>query len=175
MDQLDAAYSLSETGATQRMLAIPRERRKQVLAAAIGFAALIVSLSRATAVQAGILFPQQADFTADDLERSLTESAGAGSTSGGSDSQPEPSHDDSEPHDLLGLQQANLPSGGGSTGGSSTSSSSSGGSTSASAIGWSVNNTIAVADESTLGRLAEDHGLSLPEPPGTLLLRPPRV
>jgi hypothetical protein len=138
-------------------------------------AALILLLSSTSVVQAAILMPEQIGFSANDLEGSFTNddaSAGAGSTSSRNNSQPAPSNDESEQKELLGLLHANLPSGGGSSAGSS--SSSSGGSANSGAICWSAVNTIATRDDAPLGRLAEEHGLSLPDPPGTDLLRPPR-
>jgi hypothetical protein len=138
-------------------------------------AALILLLSSTSVVQAAILMPEQIGFSANDLEGSFTNddaSAGAGSTSSRNNSQPAPSNDESEQKELLGLLHANLPSGGGTSAGSS--SSSSGGSANSGAICWSAVNTIATRDDAPLGRLAEEHGLSLPDPPGTDLLRPPR-
>jgi hypothetical protein len=37
-----------------------------------------------------------------------------------------------------------------------------------------LSSAITLADDTSLSRLPEDHGLSLPDPPGTDLLRPPR-
>jgi hypothetical protein len=138
-------------------------------------ATLAVLLGSASITQAAILLPDQIGFNTSDLEQSLNDensSSGAGSPSNQSPSSP--SNDESEQQELLGLLYANLPSGGTSSGGSSTTSSSSGGSLGAGAVGWSLNSTIAMRDDSPLGRLAEDHGLRLPDPPGTDLLRPPR-
>jgi hypothetical protein len=159
-------------GAFVPMNVMWRGRRTQILPTLIGVAAIAVSLHGSIA-QAAIQLPDQIGFSTTDLERALSTSAssGAGTSSGQSDSR-QHSDDDNQERELLGLQDANLPSGGGSSG-SSTNSSSSGG-FSANAIGWLVNSTIAIRDDSPLGRLAEDHGLSLPDPPGTDLLRPPR-
>jgi hypothetical protein len=150
-----------------------RGRRTQILPTLISVAAIAVSLHGSIA-QAAIQLPDQIGFSTTDLERALSNNAssGAGATSGQSDSRRNRSDDDNQERELLGLQDANLPSGGGSSG-SSTNSSSSGGS-SANAIDLLVNSTIAIRDDSPLGRLAEYHGLSLPDPPGTDLLRPPR-
>jgi hypothetical protein len=158
------------------MLSVCRARRRQLLPAIISFAALVVLSSHARDAQAGILLPEQIDFTADDLEQSMSARAteGAGSSSSRHrDSQPLSPMNDSEHQEQLGLEHANLPSGT-SSGGSSSSSSPAGGSMSAGAIGWSAT-TIAIQDDSPIGRLAEDYGLSLPDPPGTDLLRPPRI
>jgi hypothetical protein len=163
-----------ELGAIERMRAIGTSRRWQLRAVIVSAAVLVPFLMRSDS-RAAILPPEQIDFSASDLERSIRDdSSGAGATSDSRNSDPSQSDEQSQQQQLINLLQSNLPSGGSSAGSSSTSSSSSGGSSSANAIGWSLNSTIAIRDDAPLGRLPEDHGLSLPDPPGTDLLRPPR-
>ena len=138
-------------------------------------AALCVVISAcASQSVAGILVPQQVSFDASDLERALAQ--GPSNSSAGSSSVPSrrPSHEwpaDENQRPTSPLELANsLPTSGGS---SSTSTSPSG------AVGSGVvvcvlNGTLALRDDSPLGKLAEDHGFSLPDPPGTELLRPPQ-
>jgi hypothetical protein len=161
--------------ATIRMLATIQIRLTQLLLANVGIASLLLSMSSAATVHAGILQPDEIKFTAEDLERSLSihESYGAGSSSRHSDFHPA-SNDERDQRELFGLKQANLPSSGSSPGSSSSSSSTTSGSMTAGAIASTVNYSSAIRDDSPLGRLAEGLGLTLPDPPGTDLLRPPR-
>jgi hypothetical protein len=133
-------------------------------------AAVLVTLLIGTSpAHAGILAPQQIGYDIKDLERSL------GSTQSGSSSAPDSkqSSADSERDkkiDPLGLLTATLP---GNQSSSSSSSSSSGGAGSG-VVSAHMSGTVFMPDDSPLGRLPEDHGLSQPDPPGTDLLRPPR-
>ena len=139
---------------------------------AIWIAFAVVLHSDARTAHAGIQLPQQVGFDAKDLEQSLDDEAGAGSSSSSqrnSDSWP-PTNNDDQPNPL-GLLNSPLPT---SNSSSSSSSSSAGGATGSGVVLCLFNGTIALTDDACLGRLAEDHGLSLPDPPGTDLLRPPR-
>ena len=133
--------------------------------------AMFIAVFSATAARGGILLPEQVGFSAADIDRSLESSSTAGSTSTGEhSSQNLPATDRDEKSNPLGLLKSTLP-----TSNSSSSSSSSAGGIGSGSVVCLLNATIALQDDASLGQLAEDHGLSLPEPPGTDLLRPPRA
>jgi hypothetical protein len=129
--------------------------------------ALGIGLLSATVSEAGIVLPEQFNFDASDLEQSA--SAGQAGTASPSASDL-PTNEDEDPKQSV-LLKVVLPSGSSSTSNSPTSTSRVAGSGGMLCV---VNNTITVADDSSCGRLSEDHGLSLPDPPGIDLLRPPR-
>jgi hypothetical protein len=141
----------------------------------LGFALAAVAalLVGANSCHAGILLPDEVGFDADDLERALKalDQGGTSSSSGQNSPQSWPPEDDNQSRDPIGLLKSSLPMGGGS---SSTSTSLSGGAIGSGVVLCLLNGTITHRDDTQLGRLPEDHGLSLPAPPGTYLLRPPR-
>jgi hypothetical protein len=129
--------------------------------------------------QAGILLPQQVSFDSSDLERALDagpSTATSGATSSSSTSRRTshewPPSDSDQPTNPLELVKSSLPT---SNSSSSTSTSSAGGAVGSGVVLCAFNNTLTLRDDSPLGQLAEDHGLALPEPPGTDLLRPPQA
>jgi hypothetical protein len=140
------------------------------------FAALCVLGSAcASTAFAGILLPQQISFDADDIEQILASESSQASTGASSSSSrrhlPEwPAKDQGQPSSPLELANS-LPT---STSSSTTSSPAPGGAVGSGVVLCLLNNTITVQDDSPLGMLAEDHGFSLPDPPGTDLLRPPQ-
>ena len=143
---------------------------KQVLPVVVGLTAMLAFASWAGTAQAGILLPEQVGFDAKDLERSLSDEGAGSSRSSKNETPSWPSDNDDQQRTPLGLLKSSLP-----TSSSSSSSSSSG----SGAVGSGVvlcifNSTITIDDDAPLSRLAESHGLSLPDPPGTDLLRPPR-
>lgn len=150
---------------------------RRLLLPLLMLAALSVMLSAsATNCQAGILMPQQVSFDANDLERALdagpsTASAGATSSSSRRTSHEWPPSDSDQPSNPLEFVKS-LPT---SNSSSSTSTSSAGGAVGSGVVLCAFNNTLTLRDDSPLGQLAEDHGFSLPEPPGTDLLRPPQA
>jgi hypothetical protein len=137
---------------------------------AIFAAAVLVLLISACTSQAGILLPQQIGFDAKDLARSLSDNQASGSTAQHDTSQFPRGEQDQQPGPL-GLLKGSFPM---SHSSSSSSSSSGGGVAGASAALCLANSAITNEDDSSIGRLTENHGLSLPDPPGTDLLRPPR-
>ena len=148
-------------------------RGKGIAAASMLFAVAVVLHGDAPVSNAGILLPQEVGFDANDLERALSEdgTAGAATSSRGRESQSWPPRENDKEQNPLGLLNSPLPMGNSSP---SSSSSSAGGAVGSGIVLCLFNSTIAIADDAPLGRLAEDHGLSLPDPPGTNLLRPPR-
>lgn len=125
---------------------------------------------------AGILLPDQISFEADDIEQYLADNNSQGSTSSSSSparhrSPAWPDENSNEPSSPLELANS-LPTG---TSSGTTSSPSPSGAVGSGAVLCVLNSTINLQDDSPFGTLAEDHGLSLPDPPGTDLLRPPRV
>jgi hypothetical protein len=137
-------------------------------------AALCVQLSvGASNSLAGILMPEQVSFGASDLDRALEQGTPSSSTRQSSSrrsSHEWPSDQGDRPSGPLELANT-LPTGNTS---SSTSSSSAGGAVGSGVVICLLNGTLMLNDDSPLGSLAEDHGFSLPEPPGTDLLRPPQ-
>ena len=143
-------------------------------------AAICVLVSAcATECHAGILLPQQVSFGESDLEKAVSstdsnrgqQAAGASSSSSNRHRSPDwPASDSDQPSSPLELAKS-LPTGGST---SSTSTSSTGGAIGSGVVFCVLNGTIALQDESPLGQLSEDHGFSLPAPPGTDLLRPPQ-
>jgi hypothetical protein len=125
----------------------------------------------ATVSQAGIQLPQQINFNAEDLEESLRAHA-SGLTSSSSTSR-RASKEDDEAADPSRLLKTAAPSGSNSTGSTSSTSSGSGAS-SLLVVLCAFTSTTVLADDATLSELPRDHGFSLPDPPGTDLLRPPR-
>jgi hypothetical protein len=149
-------------------------RSQRVLTAVAVLATAMFWLANAGTVSAGIIAPQQFAFSADDLASSLNAGAGAGAASTSpsrGDSQGRPLTNGDQPTDPLSWVDSHLPVGSTS---SSTSTSSSGGVGSGPVV-CVLQSRITLRDDSPLGQLAEDHGLSLPDPPGTDLLRPPRA
>jgi hypothetical protein len=135
----------------------------------IAGAALMLLLLGTSASHAGILTPQQIGFDAEDLERSLSgEQSGSSSVPYNAPTGPAGKDQDQRPSPMELLKDS-LPGGQSS----SSSSSSTGGAGGTGSV-FALSNTIILVDDSFLRRLPEDHGLSLPDPPGTDLLRPPR-
>jgi len=140
---------------------------------AIAAAAMVMLLIGVNTSTAGIVAPPQIGFEAKDLERSLGDSQ-SGSSSAPRDSRQFP-NDSEQDHQQgpLGLLKGTLPASQSSSS-SSSSSSTSGPSGSGAALAF-VSGAVAVTDDLSLGRLAEELGLFLPDPPGAKLLRPPRA
>jgi hypothetical protein len=135
-------------------------------------AAATAWLACAEVAQAGIIVQQQFDFSAEDLAKSLDEntaSSAAGASRTTATDVPLPNGEDRN-SDPLSLLDSHLPSGSSS----SSTSSSSGGAVGSGLVVCFLNSVCTLRDDSPLGQLAEDHGLSLPDPPGTDLLRPPQ-
>ena len=135
-------------------------------------AAFVVFTAGASTCSAGILLPEQVSFDANDLDESLSGRHEDGGMSSPRDPQKWPLEDSDQQPTPKGYLTASLPTGNSSSGSSSSTSSSSVPGTSVT-VGL-LSATIAVADDLALSQLAEDHGLSLPDPPGTDLLRPPQ-
>jgi len=130
--------------------------------------------------QAGILMPEQVTFDENDLAASLATRDSASSTASTSTSSASApvrriqrdwwSEEDRGGNVPFELSKSKLPTG---TTSSSTSSSPVAGATSSTVV-CLLSAPLNLQDDAPLGQLAEDHGLSLPDPPGTDLLRPPR-
>lgn len=139
------------------------------LAAMVAAAAGVV-LSCASLSKAAIVTPTPIGFDAKDLDRTLNDNkAGCGSSSKNSQQFPLEDRDQNSRHSEH--LKAAIPSSQNSSSSSTTSTCGPAGS------GVSLcmfNSTITIADNFLLGRLPAEHGLSLPDPPGTDLLRPPR-
>jgi hypothetical protein len=137
--------------------------------AALTAAVFAVFLTFSGTCTAGILLPEEISFDTQDLERHFNgDEDGAGSVP--SKSPVQTSNENGKTPNRL---KATLPTGNSSSS-STSSTSSAGGAAGPGIVLCLFNSTIAIADDSPLGRLAEDRGLSLPDPPGTDLLRPPR-
>jgi hypothetical protein len=150
---------------------------RRVIVPVLALAAICVLLSvRATPCHAGILLPQQVSFGESDLVESLDSASrshsGTSSVPSRHRSHEWPAQDGNEPSTPLELASS-LPTG--NTGSSSTSNSSTGGAIGSGVVFCVLNGTLSLRDDSPLGHLAEDHGFSLPEAPGTDLLRPPQI
>lgn len=148
---------------------------RRLLTPALAFAAFCVAAACASDCLAGILLPQQISVDANDLERFLADGSSQSSTGTSSPARRHsanwPGDQRDEPSSPLELAQS-LPTGGSSS--STTSSPAPGGAVGSGVVVCLLNSTLALNDDSPLGTLAEDHGLSLPDPPGTDLLRPPQ-
>ena len=144
--------------------------RRQLLAALV-VASTSVLLATVRECKAGIVSPAPISFDAKDLERELSASNAHCGSSAPRNSQQAPLRDDGQDPNQPDHLKPGIPLNQNS---SSSSSSSAGGPAGSVAALGVLSGTIAIADDSLLGRLAEDHGLSLPDPPGTDLLRPPR-
>jgi len=147
----------------------------------------MLAMQAASTCQAGILMPEQVTFDEQDLAASLATRESASSTDTrhptpdtcSSSSTPlrriqpdwwnQENQDENVPFELT---KSKLPTG---TTSSSTSSSSSVAGAAGSSVVCLLSTPLNLRDDSPRGQLAEDHGLSLPDPPGTDLLRPPRV
>ena len=134
-------------------------------------AVAVAVLSSYGTAYAGIIVPQPISFDAQDLERSLSSGTGAGVPSTSSHAPLCPASPGHQPSDPLGLLKSTLPAENSS---SSSSSTATGSSVGAGVAVCCCQAFVVVADDPSLGQLPEDHGLSLPDPPGTSLLRPPR-
>jgi hypothetical protein len=133
---------------------------------ALGVALLLVGKC-----EAAIVGPTPISFDQKDLDKSLN-SGKAGCGSSAPQNYRNHASDESDQNSGgLDRLKAALPLGQSS---SSSSSSTAGGGISAGAMPCVFSSTAAIVDDSPLSRLAEDHGFSLPDPPGTDLLRPPR-
>lgn len=139
-------------------------------AASAVFAVALVGFFATAHCEGGLLFPDELKFDHEDLERALNDKTASGTSSRVPVDAP---CDDGTENQRPELINTAMPSGNSSS--SSSSSSSSGGVFgSGLAICISVIKTV-ISDDAVLGRLTEDHGLFLPDPPGTDLLRPPQV
>lgn len=131
----------------------------------------VVVLSTAGTASAGIIVPQPIAFDAQDLERSMSRDTAAKVPAASTNAPLSPARNGNQQPDPLALLKTTWP------GDSSSSSNSS--STGGNGVGTGVTMCwcqvhVVLADDASLGQLPEDHGLSLPDPPGTDLLRPPR-
>lgn len=124
----------------------------------------------ASQATAAIIAPEQVSFDASDLERATSDRAPRETSSSSSSHAPIRS-DQAQDSDSQNLHQSILPYGSGSSSSSSSSSTSGLGTT---VVVFLSQATPIVGDDLAIGQLPEDHGLSLPAPPGTDLLRPPR-
>jgi hypothetical protein len=148
-----------------------------MLLAVVG--SMLVMFSAASC-HAGILMPAQVTFDADDLEKAIDSASTAGASSASQSAQTGPrriardwwSDEHRDQNSPLELAKSNLPTGSTS---SSTSSSPAGGAPGSGGVVCMLSASLDLRDDSPLGQLAEDHGFSLPDPPGTDLLRPPRL
>ena len=134
---------------------------------AMGLGLLLASMG-----EAAIVGPAPVSFDQNDLDKSLNDSKAGCGSSAPDHCRHVPADEHDRNSDGLERLKAALPLGQGS---SSSSSSSAGGGATAGAMPCVFNSTVALSDDSPLGRLAEDHGFTLPDPPGTDLLRPPRA
>jgi hypothetical protein len=158
---------LMRTLTTGSRMSAPSTLRPSSLAA-ITIAAMVVVFAGANTSKAGILVPEQISFGDKDLERELQNNE-ASSTSA-PHTLPSPTEQDRHRNPFAHLNDS-LPNSQ-----SSGSSSSTGGGVTGGGVALALlSGTIAPADDPSIGRLPEDHGLSLPNPPGTDLLRPPRA
>jgi hypothetical protein len=142
--------------------------------AVFGLAAIILLTLEGRSAHAGIVAPEAIDFGADDLERSLYDGSGGACAAPSESESPSPlPTDDCARLALLGLlnNSSSLPTGGSSP---SSSSSTSGAYGSGAMIPCVISGLCNMHGDAQINQLAENHGLSLPDPPGTDLLRPPR-
>jgi hypothetical protein len=159
----------------QKMRSEAKTRSAWRLPAMSLIAGAALALSFAEKASAGIIAPQQIEFSADDLAKSLADrdSGGTSSSAAGRErSQRLPLTGYEQPVDPLSLQESHSPFGSNS---SSSSSSSSGANVSTGSLLCVLGRALSLRDDSPLGNLPDDHGLSLPDHPGTDLLRPPRA
>jgi hypothetical protein len=133
--------------------------------------AMGLGLSLASAGEAAIVGPAPVSFDQKDLDKSLNDSKAGCGSSAPDHFRHVPSDERDRNSDGLDRVKAALPVGQGS---SSSSSSSAGGGATSGAMPCVFNSTVATSDDSPLGHLADDHGFTLPDPPGTDLLRPPQ-
>jgi hypothetical protein len=128
-------------------------------------------LTCASEGKAGIICPAPVSYDEADLDRALTGSAASSGTSAPQNSDSAPLNHDEQRQSRLRPLKAIIPS----QDSSSSSSSSAGGAAGSGAAAYPLSNAAVSADDSLLGRLAEQRGLMLPDPCGTDLLRPPRA
>lgn len=145
-------------------------RRIQLLLVAIF--AMGLGLWLASRGEAAIVGPAPVSFDQKDLDKSFNDNKAGCGSSVPMNSRQVPLDEHSRNTDSLDRLKAALPLGQGS---SSSSSSTAGGPMGSAAALSMICGAVPIADDAVLGRLPEDHGLSLPDPPGTDLLRPPRV
>ncbi len=149
-----------------------------LVSVAVVSAMLSIAVSRC---HAGILRPAQVTYGVTDLEKALdggnalaaslaTRSSDSSSSSSRRTTHDWPSNDPNQPTNPLELVKSSMPTGSSS----GTSTSSTGGAIGSGVVICALNGTLTLRDDSPLGSLAEDHALSLPDPPGNQLLRPPR-
>jgi hypothetical protein len=134
--------------------------------------ATVLGLSLASVGKGAIVGPVPVSFDQKDLDKSLDDSKSGCGSSAPMNSRQIPSDEHGRNSDGLDRLKAALPL---SQGSSSSSSSSAGGGATFGAMPCVFNSTAAISDDSPLGCLAEDHGFTLPDPPGLDLLRPPRT
>jgi hypothetical protein len=136
-------------------------------------ASTIVLLAIGQECKAGIISPAPIGFDDKDLDRELASSKSNCGAAAPKNSEQSPLEDGDQNHNpssdhlntAIPLNQSS----------SSSSSSSTGGPAGSGAAFCTLSTTTANADDSLLGRLPEDQALSVPNPPGTDLLRPPRA
>ena len=168
---MDLPPFFSSLGVTTRMCGCRLMRYDSSPLPIAILAAVVVMLCSASVASAGILMPQQVGFDEKDLDQALSAGA-AGASSHREHSRQWPPTDNDRESNPLDLLNSSLPTSSSSSG---TSTSSAGGAVGSGVVLCVLNNAITTRDDSPLGQVAEDHGLSLPDPPGTDLLRPPRV
>lgn len=142
---------------------------------ALFVATAVALVSSGYTCHAGIVLPQPVSFDTHDLQSSLSSGTGASATSHSRNTQQQRSANERHqpgpwPGPLV-LMNTNLPMGHSS---SSSSSSVAGGGGDLGAATSSFRVTIGPHNGPPLRKLAEDEMLSLPDPPGNELLRPPQ-
>jgi hypothetical protein len=143
-------------------------RRSALAVIAISMTAL---LTAAPICKAGIIAPAPPAFGQKDLDQALADQTAACDNAAQKNSPSMPPEDRDQNRGPSDHLKTAIPVNQSS---SSSSSSSGGGPLGIGAAFCALGTTNLSADDSLLGRLPEDHGLSLPNPPGTDLLRPPR-
>jgi hypothetical protein len=121
--------------------------------------------------RAGVLLPDPVSFDATDLAKALSAAPAPQSTAAPETSSKWPDHNGEPSPDPTSGLKGNLPTGSNSSNGSSSSSTSSGG---AGVSDCNLSCSVIIAADDLLFRIVADFGLDVPDPPGTVRLRPPR-
>lgn len=146
---------------------------------AVLWAAAIVICLECTFSHGAIYEPPQVGFSVDDLERELSTDAVVYSRQLSSDSMSSrfgsaefPSDESEMPDNPLEFVKSWLPTGNSSSG---TSNSTTGGGVLSNGVMCALNTTTTILENVLVGQLTEHQPVSLPDPPGTNLIRPPRT
>ena len=130
-------------------------------------AAVSVLLTTTHECKAAIVSPSPVGFDAKDLGREFADSYASSSSSTPDNSQQLPAEENDPNRSRSDYLRTSIPL---SQNSSSSSSSSAGGLAGSGAVVCMLNCKAVIPEDSLLGRLTEDHGPSLPDPPGTNLL-----